>query len=60
MAMAGPIGMAVLASIQKLTCPHCKHVQARGRRLTGKLICRQCKKPFAVADGVAPPPRRSR
>lgn len=52
--------MAVLASIQKLTCPHCKHVQARGRRLTGKLICRQCKKPFAVADGVAPPPRRPR
>ncbi len=54
--MAGPIGMAVLLGMQKLVCPHCKAVQARGRRLTGKLVCKKCKKAFAVADGV---PRRT-
>lgn len=49
--MPGPIGMAVLAAIQKLTCPHCKLVQARGR-MTGKHYCRRCKKPFTSAEGV--------
>jgi len=51
--MAGPIGIAVLAGIQKLTCPHCKTVQARGRRITGKIYCKKCKKPFTPAEGVA-------
>ena len=50
--MAGAIGIAVLASIQKLTCPHCHTVQARGRRLTGKIYCKKCKKPFSPAAGV--------
>jgi uncharacterized protein YbaR (Trm112 family) len=50
--MAGPIGMAVLASMQKLVCPHCKTVQARGRRLTGKVTCKKCHKAFAIADGI--------
>lgn len=49
--MAGPIGMAVMRSVQKLVCPHCGTVQARGRRLTGKVKCKKCKKLFAVADG---------
>ncbi len=57
--MAGPIGIAVLAGVQKLVCPHCEAVQARGRRLTGKIACKKCKKMFAVADGVPRPrPRR--
>jgi uncharacterized protein YbaR (Trm112 family) len=56
--MAGPIGIAVLAGIQKLTCPHCKMVQARGRRFTGKIYCKRCKKPFTPAEGV--PVRRHR
>lgn len=56
--MAGPIGIAVLANIQKLTCPHCKTVQARGRRITGKIYCKKCKKPFTPAEGV--PKRRHR
>lgn len=48
----GPIGFGVLAGIQKLVCPHCKTSQARGRRLTGKIYCKKCKKPFMPAEGV--------
>ena len=58
--MAGPFGIAVLASVQKLVCPHCKTVQARGRRLTGKIACRNCHKLFAVADGVPKKPKKRR
>jgi uncharacterized protein YbaR (Trm112 family) len=50
--MAGPIGMAVLAGIQRLVCPHCKYAQARGSRLTGRIYCKRCKKPFAPSEGV--------
>jgi hypothetical protein len=44
--------MAVLRSVQKLTCPHCGKVQARGHRMTGKVACKQCKKLFTVAEGT--------
>ncbi|HUQ05516.1 MAG TPA: hypothetical protein VM261_23600 [Kofleriaceae bacterium] len=49
--MAGPIGMAVLAGVQKLVCPYCKTVQARDRHLRGKVKCKSCKKLFDVAEG---------
>ena len=49
--MAGPIGMAVLAGMQKLVCPHCKTVQARDRHLRGQVKCKKCKRLFLVADG---------
>ena len=49
--MAGPIGMAVLAGMQKLVCPHCTTVQARDRHLRGKVTCKKCRKLFDVADG---------
>jgi ribosomal protein L37AE/L43A len=56
--MAGPIGMAVLAGMQKLVCPHCGTAQARDRALRGKVKCKKCKKLFAVADGRAKPKKR--
>lgn len=49
--MAGPIGMAVIAGMQKLTCPHCGAVQVRDRALRGKVRCKKCRKMFAVSTG---------
>jgi hypothetical protein len=48
--MAGLLGMAVLASIQKLTCPR-KTVQARAQDHR-QICCKKCKKPFSPAEGV--------
>ena len=50
--MAGPIGMAVLAGLKTVVCPHCGKRQARDKHARGPLKCKKCGKPIEMAGAT--------